>query len=62
MKRLISLLSVVLAPSMVLAAGGGFTWSHSLLGWLEEPMVDLGIDPLPILDMLIISILLILFA
>ena len=62
MKRLISLLSVVLVPSMVLAAGGGFTWSHSLLGWLEQPLVNLGIDPLPILDMLIISVLLILFA
>jgi len=62
MKRLISLLSVVLIPSMVLAAGGGFTWSHSILGWLEQPLVDLGIDPLPILDMLIISVLLILFA
>ncbi|MEC7682831.1 MAG: F0F1 ATP synthase subunit A, partial [SAR324 cluster bacterium] len=62
MKRLISLLLVVLVPSMVLAAGGGFTWSHSLLGWLEQPLVDLGIDPLPILDMLIISVLLILFA
>ena len=62
MKRLISLISFVLVPSMVLAAGGGFTWSHSLLGWLEQPLVDLGIDPLPILDMLIISVLLILFA
>ena len=38
MKRLISLLSVILVPYMVLAAGGGFTWSHSLLGWL-------GTDP-----------------
>ena len=62
MKRLISLLSAVLVPSLVLAAGGGFTWSHSLLGWLEQPLVDLGIDPLPILDMLIISVLLVLFA
>ena len=55
-------MSVVLVPSMVLAAGSGFTWSHSLLGWLEQPLVDLGVDPLPILDMLIISVLLILFA
>ena len=44
------------------AAGSGFTWSHFLLGWLEEPLVRIGIDPLPMLDLIIIAFLIILFA
>ena len=44
------------------AAGTGFTWSHFLLGWLEAPLVELGIDPLPMLDLLIVAAALIVFA
>ena len=63
MKHLVCLVIFSSMPvSVLLAAGGGFTWSHTFLGWLEQPLVEWGIDPLPILDMLIISVLLILFA
>ena len=44
------------------AAGTGFTWSHFLLGWLEAPLVKLGIDPVPMLDLLIVAAVLIVFA
>ncbi len=54
-------LFLVLAPP-AFAAEGGFTWSHFLLGWLEAPLVELGIDPLPILDMLIVAVVLIVVA
>lgn len=43
----------------VFAAGGGFTWSHFLLGGLEAPLASIGVDPLPILDMLIVAVILI---
>ena len=44
------------------AAGTGFTWSHFLLGWLEAPLVKLGIDPVPMLDLFIVAAALIVFA
>ncbi len=63
MKKSFVLLLLVIAPaSQVWASAGGFTWSHLILGQLEAPLVSLGIDPLPILDMLIVSALLIMFA
>ena len=33
---------------------GGLTWSHLVLGFLEEPLAEKGIDPLPVLDMLFV--------
>ena len=44
------------------ASGIGFTWSHFLLGWVEKPLVEIGIDPVPMLDLLIIAFLIVLFA
>ena len=44
------------------AAGTGFTWSHYLLSWLEAPLVALGIDPVPMLDLVIFAAALIVFA
>ena len=52
----------LMLASPVFAAAGGFTWSHLLLGWLEAPLVEWGIDPLPILDMLIVAGVLIVLA
>ena len=52
----------LMLASPVFAAAGGFTWSHLLLGWLEAPLVEWGIDPLPILDMLIVAVVLIVLA
>ncbi len=53
---------LLMLSSPVFAAGAGFTWSHALLGWLEKPLASVGIDPLPILDMLFVVVLLIAFA
>ncbi len=52
----------LMLASPVFAAADGFTWSHLLLGWLEAPLVEWGIDPLPILDMLIVAVVLIVVA
>ena len=52
----------LMLASPVFAAAGGFTWAHLLLGWLEAPLVEWGIDPLPILDMLIVAVVLIVVA
>ncbi|MBF0352473.1 MAG: F0F1 ATP synthase subunit A [SAR324 cluster bacterium] len=48
--------------STALASEGGFTWSHLLLGWLEHPLVSMGVDPLPILDMLFVAVAIIVLA
>jgi len=53
-------LTILSTPAF--AAGGGFTWSHFLLGWLEKPLVAIGVDPLPVLDMLIIAVVLVFIA
>lgn len=58
---LIPLLMVISAPA-VFAAEGGFTWSHLILGFLEQPLISIGVDPLPILDMLIVAAFLIFLA
>jgi len=63
MNKRLALVSILLVTATtVFAAEGAFTWSHFLLGWLEQPLVELGIDPVPMLDLLIVSILLISFA
>ena len=63
MARILSLTGLfAFFSTSAFAAGGGFTWSHLLLGWLEKPLAALGIDPLPMLNMLMIAVLLILFA
>lgn len=61
-KRLILLNFLLLCSVPVYASGGGFTVSHFLLGWLEFPLISLGIDPVPVLDMLIVAVLLIVLA
>jgi F-type H+-transporting ATPase subunit a len=48
------------APSAF--GAGGLTWSHLVLGFLEEPLAEKGIDPLPVLDMLFVVAGLIIFA
>jgi F-type H+-transporting ATPase subunit a len=50
MRRLILSLLVSLPAGTALAAGG-FSWSHLILGGLEEPLASMGLDPLPLLDM-----------
>lgn len=64
MRILLLLTGILLLESApVLAAeGGAFTWANLIFGFLEEPLVNNGIDPLPILDMLFIVIGLIVFA
>jgi len=63
MNKRLALVSVFLVTATtVSAAEGAFTWSHFLLGWLEHPLVELGIDPVPMLDLLIVAFLLIIFA
>ena len=63
MNKRLALVSVFLVTATtVSAAEGAFTWSHLLLGWLEHPLVELGIDPVPMLDLLIVAFLLIIFA
>ena len=61
-KKFITSFIILLTAAPVFAAGTGFTWSHFLLGWLEDPLVELGIDPVPMLDMLIVAAALIVFA
>lgn len=61
-KRLTAISILLLTASPVFAAEGAFTWSHFLLGWLELPLVELGIDPLPMLDLFIVAVALIVFA
>jgi len=61
-KKVVLFIFFSLITQTVFAAGGGFTWSHFLLGWLEKPLVNIGIDPLPMLDLIIIAFLIILFA
>ncbi|GIT63273.1 MAG: hypothetical protein Ct9H300mP21_08190 [Pseudomonadota bacterium] len=63
MNKRLALVSILLVTATtVFAAEGAFTWSHFLIGWLEQPLVELGIDPVPMLDLLIVAILLIVFA
>ena len=63
MGKSITLISFfTLVSQKAIASGSGFTWSHYLLGWLENPLVKIGIDPVPMLDLLIIAFLLLLFA
>ena len=59
--RIIFLAFLIFVPCSVFAAGG-FTWSHLILGFLEQPLAQIGIDPLPILDMLLVCALLIIVA
>ena len=61
-KRFFSISLLLLIAQSASASGGGFTWSHFLLGWLEEPLVKIGIDPLPMLDLVIIALLILGFA
>ncbi len=53
---------LLLMSTPVIAAEGGFTWSHLILGFLEKPLMSIGVDPLPILDMLFVVAGLIAFA
>ncbi|MGK5093138.1 F0F1 ATP synthase subunit A [Deltaproteobacteria bacterium TL4] len=63
MFKKISLLVFFLSLSApAFASEAGFTWSHFIFGWLEEPLAHAGIDPVPILDMFFVAIGLIVFA
>lgn len=55
----IGMLMLVSTPAF---AAEGFTWAHLILGFLEEPLAENGIDPLPILDILFVFVGLVLFA
>jgi len=61
-KRFVSISFFSLISQTAYASGGGFTWSHFLLGWLEKPLVRIGVDPVPMLDLIIIALLIIVFA
>ena len=62
LKRLALSLPFLLFGASAFAAEGGFTWSHALLGWLEEPLARRGVDPGPILNMVLLALILIVFA
>jgi F-type H+-transporting ATPase subunit a len=62
MKRVPLLLAALASGTSAFAAEGGFTWSHALLGSFEEPLAHMGIDPVPVLDMLLLAVILIAFA
>ena len=61
-KRLALISSFSLMASKAKAAEGSFTWSHFLFGWLENPLIQIGIDPVPTIDLLIIAFFLVIFA
>jgi F-type H+-transporting ATPase subunit a len=62
LRKIILSVFIIGLSTPAFASGGGFTWSHLLLGWLEKPLAEAGIDPLPILDMLFVVVGLIVFA
>ena len=62
MNKRLALISVFLLAASPVFAAEGFTWAHFLLGGLEQPLVNLGIDPVPILDLLIVAFFLVVFA
>lgn len=45
--------------SPAFGAGSGFTWGHFLFGWLEMPLAQAGIDPFPVIDMMMIAMIII---
>jgi F-type H+-transporting ATPase subunit a len=62
MNKKLALISIFLLSATPVFAAGGFTWAHFLFSGLEQPLVDLGIDPVPFLDLLIVAFFLIVFA
>ena len=62
MRKRLALISVFLLSATTVFAAGGFTWAHFLFSGLEQPLVDIGIDPVPFLDLLIVAFFLIVFA
>jgi len=62
MNKKLALISIFLLSATPVFAAGEFTWAHFLFSGLEQPLVDLGIDPVPFLDLLIVAFFLIVFA
>ena len=62
MNKRLALISIFLLTAAPVFAAEGFTWAHFLFSGLEQPLVDLGIDPVPFLDLLIVAFFLIVFA
>lgn len=62
MLRKVVLTALILGIASPAFASEGFTWAHLILGWLETPLVSVGIDPLPVLDMLFVAVALVVFA
>lgn len=58
MKRKLGLTGLLLAASTPAFAAGGFTWSDLFLSWLKGPLISVGLDPLPLLDMIWVCLLL----
>ena len=63
MNKRLALVSVFLVTATtVSAAEGAFTWSHFFVRLVRTTaLVELGIDPVPMLDLLIVAFLLIAF-
>ena len=62
MNKRLALISVFLLLAAPVFAAEGLTWAHFLFSGLEQPLVDLGIDPVPFLDLVIVAVFLIVFA
>ena len=62
MDKRLSLLSFFLLTASPVFAAEGFTWAHFFFSGLEQPLVDLGIDPVPFLDLVMVAVFLISFA
>ena len=62
MKHKIIFITLLLLTPFSVFAAGGITWSNLFLGFLEEPLAKIGIDPLPILDMLFVCLFLVVVA
>ena len=62
MNKRLALISVFLLTAAPVFAAEGFTWAHYLFSGLEQPLVDLGIDPVPFMDLLIVAVVLVVFA
>jgi len=62
MKKNLLVTTILLIVGKNVFAASGFTWAHFFFGGLEQPLIELGIDPSPFIDLVIVAIFLIIFA